>query len=55
MKHIEQRTTHIYEISDVNRLILIGLLSEILKNESLELDKETNFKLAEILAGLVKV
>ncbi|WP_160169906.1 hypothetical protein [Priestia flexa] len=53
MKHVEQRTIHIYEISDVNRLILIGLLSKVLKNESLELDKEANFKIAEILEGLV--
>lgn len=54
LKLTGKETVYAFEISQLDRYILMGLLSKVINKEELGLDDELTEKIKGLLAGLVK-
>lgn len=53
MKYLGKKTIHTFEISEIDRLIVLGLLSKVINNEPINLDFEASEKIKSIVDGFV--
>ena len=53
LKHLGKKMVHTFEISELDRLMLMGLLSMVIDNEHVDLDFDASEKIKTIIKGLM--
>ena len=53
LKHLGKKMVHTFEISELDRLMLMGLLSMVIDNEHVDLDFDASEKIKTIIKGIM--